>query len=43
MPDVARWWIVKVFPIERKLLKVVRPAVKVVSDMPLPRRRPTSP
>lgn len=36
LPDVARWWIVKVFPIERKLLKVVRPAVKVVSDMPLP-------
>lgn len=36
LPDVARWWIVKVFPIERKLLKVVRPAVRVVSDMPLP-------
>lgn len=36
LPDVARWWIMKVFPIERKLLKVVRPAVKVVSDMPLP-------
>ncbi len=36
LPDVARWWIVKVLPIERKLLKVVRPAVKVVSDMPLP-------
>lgn len=36
LPDVARWWLVKVFPIERKLLKVVRPAVKVVSDMPLP-------
>ncbi len=36
LPDVARWWIVKVFPIERKLLKVIRPAVKVVSDMPLP-------
>jgi len=36
LPDVARWWLVKVLPIERKLLKVVRPAVKVVSDMPLP-------
>ncbi len=36
LPDVARWWIVKVLPIERRLLKVVRPAVKVVSDMPLP-------
>ena len=36
LPDVARWWLVKVFPIERRVLKVVRPAVKVVSDMPLP-------
>jgi arsenite-transporting ATPase len=36
LPDVARWWLVKVFPIERKVLKVVRPAVKVLSDMPLP-------
>jgi len=36
LPDVARWWIVKIFPIERKLVKVIRPAVKVVTDMPLP-------
>lgn len=36
LPDVARWWIVKIFPIERKVVKVIRPAVKVVSNMPLP-------
>ncbi|MEE8043620.1 MAG: TRC40/GET3/ArsA family transport-energizing ATPase [Thermodesulfobacteriota bacterium] len=36
LPDVARWWLVKVFPIERRVLKVIRPAVKVVTDMPLP-------
>jgi arsenite-transporting ATPase len=36
LPDVARWWLVKVFPIEKKVLKIVRPALKVVSDMPLP-------
>ncbi len=36
LPDVARWWIVKVFPIERKVVKVIRPAMKVVTDMPLP-------
>lgn len=36
LPDIARWWIVKVFPIERKVVKVIRPAVKVVTDMPLP-------
>lgn len=37
LPDVARWWLVKIFPIERKVLKVVRPAVRVVTDMPLPK------
>ncbi|MGQ0792875.1 MAG: ArsA family ATPase [Deltaproteobacteria bacterium] len=36
LPDVARWWIVKIFPIERKVLKFIRPAAKVVTDMPLP-------
>jgi arsenite-transporting ATPase len=36
LPDVARWWIVKVFPIERRVVKVIRPAMKVVTDMPLP-------
>ncbi len=36
LPDVARWWIVKIFPIERKVVKVIRPAMKVVTDMPLP-------
>ena len=36
LPDVARWWLVKVFPIERRVLKVIRPAVKVVTNMPLP-------
>ncbi len=36
LPDVARWWIVKIFPIERKVVKLIRPAMKVVSEMPLP-------
>ncbi len=36
LPDVAKWWIVKIFPIERKVVKVIRPAIKVVTDMPLP-------
>src|SRR4030065_743615 len=36
LPEVARWWIVKVFPIERKVVKVIRPAMKVLTDMPLP-------
>lgn len=36
LPDVARWWLVKIFPIEKKVMKVIKPAVRVVSDMPLP-------
>lgn len=36
LPDVARWWLVKVFPIEKRVMKVIKPAVRVVSDMPLP-------
>ncbi len=36
LPDVARWWIVKVFPIERKVVKLIRPAMKVITEMPLP-------
>ena len=36
LPDVAKWWIVKIFPIERKVVRVIRPAIKVVTDMPLP-------
>jgi len=36
LPDVAKWWLVKIFPIEKKVLKVVRPAVRVVTNMPLP-------
>ncbi|MEA2646701.1 MAG: arsenite/tail-anchored protein-transporting ATPase [Chloroflexota bacterium] len=36
-PEVARWWLNKVFPIERKLMKVARPLVQPMIDIPLPR------
>lgn len=39
LPDVARWWLVKIFPIEKKVMKVIKPAVRVVSDMPLPEEK----
>ncbi len=35
-PDIARWYIEKVFPLERKVLQIARPLVKRVSDIPLP-------
>jgi arsenite-transporting ATPase len=35
-PDVARWWIDKVFPVERQLLAAARPIARSVLDIPLP-------
>jgi len=35
MPDIMRWWISRIFPIARALLKVVRPVAKRVTDMPI--------
>jgi len=35
-PDVARWWIDKVFPMERQLLAAARPIARSLLDIPLP-------
>ena len=35
-PDVAKWWIEKVFPWERKLIAAARPIAKAFLDIPLP-------
>lgn len=35
-PDVARWYIEKVFPFQRKTIQIARPVFKRMSDMPLP-------
>jgi arsenite-transporting ATPase len=35
-PDVARWWIDKVFPIERQILAAARPLARSLLDIPLP-------
>jgi len=36
IPDVAKWWIDKILPIQKRIVKVVRPAVKAVTDFPIP-------
>jgi len=36
LPDAASWWITKILPLQRKLMKFIRPAARVVTDMPLP-------
>ncbi len=35
-PDVARWWIQKVFPLERQILAAARPLARTLLDIPLP-------
>ncbi len=35
-PDVARWWIDKVFPLERQILAAARPIARSLLDVSLP-------
>jgi len=35
-PDVARWWIEKVFPKERQIMAAARPIARSLLDIPLP-------
>ena len=35
-PDVARWWLEKVFPWEKRLIGAARPLAKTFLDIPLP-------
>ncbi len=35
-PDVARWWIEKVFPFERQILAAARPLARTLLDISLP-------
>jgi len=36
LPDVGKWWMEKFFPVHRKVAHVLRPAIKMVSDLPFP-------
>ena len=35
-PDAARWWLDKIYPWERKAMKIARPLLQPVLDVPLP-------
>ncbi|MDQ6743842.1 MAG: ArsA family ATPase [Candidatus Dormibacteraeota bacterium] len=35
-PDAARWWLDKIFPWERKAMKIARPVLQPLIDVPLP-------
>jgi arsenite/tail-anchored protein-transporting ATPase len=35
-PDIARWWLEKVFPWEKRVVSAVRPVARTFLDVPLP-------
>lgn len=35
-PDMARWYIEKIFPFQRKTIQIARPLMKRMTDIPLP-------
>jgi arsenite-transporting ATPase len=35
-PDAARWWLDKIYPWERRAMKIARPVLQPLLDMPLP-------
>jgi arsenite/tail-anchored protein-transporting ATPase len=35
-PEVTRWWLERIFPMQRRAAKVIRPMLRSVIDMPLP-------
>jgi arsenite-transporting ATPase len=35
-PEIARWWIEKIFPVQRRVAQVARPFVRAATGMPLP-------
>jgi len=35
-PEIARWWMEKIFPVQRRMAKVARPIVRTMVGMPLP-------
>lgn len=35
-PDMLRWWMNKLFPMKRKVLKIIKPVVEPIAGIPLP-------
>jgi arsenite/tail-anchored protein-transporting ATPase len=35
-PDAARWWLDKIYPWERRAMKIARPVLQPLMDLPLP-------
>ncbi|MGQ9572693.1 MAG: ArsA family ATPase [Dehalococcoidia bacterium] len=35
-PDIAGWWVEKILPVHRRMVRVIRPMVRPFTDIPLP-------
>jgi arsenite-transporting ATPase len=35
-PEIARWWLEKLFPVQRQVAKILRPLARTMTDMPMP-------
>lgn len=35
-PEVLRWWMEHIYPIERRAAKIIRPVIRTISDIPVP-------
>ncbi len=35
-PEMAEWWLEKIFPIQKRATKVLRPVMRLMTDMPMP-------
>ncbi len=37
LPQAGRWWMERIFPIQRKVARALSPVIRAVTDMPLPK------
>jgi arsenite-transporting ATPase len=35
-PEMLRWWMTRIFPIQRKIITAIRPMMRTITSMPLP-------
>ena len=37
LPQAGRWWMERIFPVQRKVARALSPVIRAVTDMPLPK------
>jgi len=39
IPEITEWWFRKIFPIQKKIVTTIRPALKKITDFPIPEEK----